>query len=406
MKKLLTALSVLVSISGAAHGEVSGVEAYGLLDLGIASLDHSKPFDPSLGTVPLTNKFATDRVTSLVSGSFQTSRVGFRGREDLGNGASAFFVLESHINANNGMLGAGAASTGDKAGTYQVVDSSCAGQLFCRQAVVGLKGNFGTLGLGRQYAFTYDVISAYDPFIASNSFDGAGAIQQGGGNTRDVRINNSVKYTAKIFDMNVGAEYSAGGSADSLPTGAFKGVNLGYEAGALGIQAVWQKRIDSPIWSASAPSVNTIYDTDTRTFLLAAKYRFDGLTLHGGYQQINFSTGSNNLCVSQNIFVCGANSRYDGKRTRLLFGGVTYALTNRLNVIAGTYELHQFAFQTGATSQAEGYQRDFSLLVDYQLSKRSDLYAGIHHTGLYGGNSYGYANTSFNLIAAGIKHLF
>lgn len=379
---------------------------YGLLDLGVTTLDHAKPFDSSLGTVPMTNKAATDRVTSLVSGSLQTSRIGFRGQQDMGNGLASIFVLESHINANNGMLGAGASATGNKAGVYQVGDSSCRGQLFCRQAWVGLKGDFGTLGLGRQYAFTYDIISAYDPFFASNSFDGAGATQQGGGNTRDVRIDNGVKSTTRMGGVNLGAEYGFGNVAGRSSAGAFWGFNLGYEAGPFGVQGAWQHKTDSQIWSASSPTVNSVCDTDTSTFLLAAKYRLGDAVLNAGYQDTRFDTGSNALCVSDTDFVCGANNRYDGKRTRLWYGGLTYAASTRLKLIGGWYDLQQFSFQTGAASQADGRQRDVSFLADYQLSKRTDVYAGVRHTELSGGNAYGFTKTSFNLFGAGLKVAF
>jgi len=150
---LIGILLASTAFSAQADTTPDNLEVYGLIDLGVTTLNHSESFDPALGTIPMTNKYATQRVTGLVSGNLQTSRIGFRGREDLGNGAAAIFVLESHINANNGTLGSGAAMTGDKAGSFQTGDSSCQGQLFCRQAWVGLQGDFGTLGLGRQYAF-------------------------------------------------------------------------------------------------------------------------------------------------------------------------------------------------------------------------------------------------------------
>lgn len=399
-------LLLLGTLTQAAHGQPNGVEAYGLLDLGVTTLDHSQPFDPALGTVPMTNKFADRRVTGLVSGNLQTSRIGLRGREDLGNGSSLLFALESHLNANNGTLGAGASSTGARAGATQAADSSCSGQLFCRQAWVGIQGDHGTLGVGRQYAFTYDIVAAYDPFIASNSLDGAGATQQGGGNTRDLRVDNSVKYTTRIGGAKLGAEYGFGGVPGRDSAGAFRGLTLGYEAGPFAIQGAWQKKTDSQIWSATTPAANTVYDTDTRTWLLAAKYRLGNVLLHGGYQQTGFSAGSNDLCVAGAGYVCGAAARYDGKRTDLWYGGLTYTASSHWTFVAAAYRLRQHAFQTGQAFQADGRQQDFSLMADYRLSRRTDLYAGMRHTGLAGGNAFGYAHTSFNLMTTGVRQTF
>ena len=393
-------------LSAKADSTVDSLEAYGLIDLGITTLNHSEAFDPVLGTVPMTNKYATQRVTGLVSGNLQTSRIGFRGREDLGDGTGAIFVLESHINANNGTLGSGAATSGNKAGAFQTGDSSCQGQLFCRQAWAGLQGDFGTLGFGRQYAFTYDIIRIYDPFGASNSLDGLGRSQQGGGNTRDVRIDNSVKYTKHIGPYNLGAEYGFGGVAGNFSAGTFVGFNAGYEAGPLGFQGAWQHKTDSQIWAPSSPVTNTVYDTDTQTVLLVANYRLGRTLLQGGYERVGMGTGSDNLCMPTVEYVCGANSKYSGQQTAVWYGAVTWLATAQLSLVGAAYNHQYGAYQTGANSQSAGQQRDFSAMADYRLSVKTDIYLATHGTWLNGGMAYGYTNTAFNLVTAGVRHVF
>lgn len=92
----------------------SGVTIYGIIDMGLEASDSGK------GTA--------ERV---ISGGSYGSRLGFRGIEDLGDGLSAVFKLESGFAGDDGTLGQG-------------------GRIFGREASVGLSHRtFGTLTLGR-----------------------------------------------------------------------------------------------------------------------------------------------------------------------------------------------------------------------------------------------------------------
>ena len=80
MKKSLLALAVLASFASAASAQ-SSVTMYGLVDAGIVSERGGK----------------AGNITKLTSGIGSQSRLGFRGTEDLGNGLSALFVLETGV---------------------------------------------------------------------------------------------------------------------------------------------------------------------------------------------------------------------------------------------------------------------------------------------------------------------
>jgi predicted porin len=82
MKKSLIALAVLAA-SGAAMAQ-SSVTLYGVADAGVTYVNG------------LTTGLACD------SGANKTSRLGFRGVEDLGGGLKANFVLEGGFNLDNG----------------------------------------------------------------------------------------------------------------------------------------------------------------------------------------------------------------------------------------------------------------------------------------------------------------
>ncbi len=82
MKKSLIALAVLAA-SGAAMAQ-SSVTLFGVADAGVTYVNGG------------------DNWSGVTSGDNLTSRLGFRGEEDLGGGLKANFVLEGGFNLDNG----------------------------------------------------------------------------------------------------------------------------------------------------------------------------------------------------------------------------------------------------------------------------------------------------------------
>ncbi|WP_222838972.1 porin, partial [Enterococcus faecium] len=87
MKKLTLAVLIAGSFAATASAQ-SNVTIYGIVDAGI---------------VRETGGAAGD-VTKLTSGIGSQSRIGFRGTEDLGNGLSAIFTLESGYKIDDGAI--------------------------------------------------------------------------------------------------------------------------------------------------------------------------------------------------------------------------------------------------------------------------------------------------------------
>lgn len=129
---LSTALVALLAAIGTPSWANSNLQIGGIADAAVRAVDNER----------------LSRVTSLVSGANNTSRLFFRGTEDLGGGLQAGFHLEMGILFNNGSQA-----------------SSTANQLFDRRAVVSLaSSNWGTVIGGRDYVPTYTIWVAHDPF--------------------------------------------------------------------------------------------------------------------------------------------------------------------------------------------------------------------------------------------------
>ena len=136
MKKLL--LASLLALGSAAAMAQSSVTIYGILDVGYIGTNYK-----GVGTS------ATNRQTTSGFGQSaeSSSRLGFRGTEDLGGGTSAVFTLETGLNPNNSTLSS----------------------VNTRQAFVGLKLNgLGTAAIGTQYTPIFNAMAVTDPGILNN----------------------------------------------------------------------------------------------------------------------------------------------------------------------------------------------------------------------------------------------
>ena len=92
MKKSLLALAAMGAFAGAAQAQ-SSVTVYGVLDVGY--INQKSDGTGTTATTTASNSF-------IGTSAETTSRLGFRGTEDLGSGLKANFVLESEFLADNG----------------------------------------------------------------------------------------------------------------------------------------------------------------------------------------------------------------------------------------------------------------------------------------------------------------
>ena len=125
MKKTLIAVAALTAAAGAFAQ--STVTIFGVLDTSVAHISSGG-----------------SKVTGLSNGGLSSSRLGFRGTEDLGGGLAAGFWLEGGLAVDNGNSG---------------------GYGLERRSTVSLSSNtFGELRLGRDKVPAYLNIETFDPF--------------------------------------------------------------------------------------------------------------------------------------------------------------------------------------------------------------------------------------------------
>ncbi|WP_241495921.1 porin [Paraburkholderia monticola] len=278
----------------------------------------------------------------MQSGVSQGSRWGLRGAEDLGGGMRAIFVLENGFDPSTGALGQN-------------------GRLFGRSAYVGLDSRFGTLTLGRQYEFMTDYVS---PVSAQGQwgiyFAHAGDVDNLNGT---FRVNNAVKYQSpSLGGFHLGALYSFGGQPGSFATYSVVSVGANYSNNGPLYAAAAYTHINSPYAAVfdSLPK-NALY---TRYLPSATSQEIYGVG--ATYLVGSFKFGLNATRTVFHSGLDGANVDFNNYEAWL-----GYSITPALQV-GGGYTLSDV--DEHATGNKPRYQQA-NLMLDYFLSKRTDVYA-------------------------------
>ena len=155
MKKSLLALAALSAIAGVAQAQ-SSVTVYGILDVGYIG---SNAKEGGVGVGQSANQSSKIQKSAFGQSAEQTSRLGFKGTEDLGGGASAFFTVELGLTPQNSELSGGTA-----ADAIQKNTNASGSAVDNRQSFVGLKKNgIGQFAFGRQYTPLFNEGAATNP---------------------------------------------------------------------------------------------------------------------------------------------------------------------------------------------------------------------------------------------------
>jgi predicted porin len=184
MKKSLLALATIGAFAGVAQAQ-SSVTVYGILDVSYGQ-DEVDQGSLSANSV---------KTTGLADNRNGTSRLGFRGVEDLGGGMQAGFVLESGLNITGGQTFAKANGQAvDAAGaiTTTTNDTAIFGQA-TRQAFVTLGDkNMGTLLIGYKKLLESDFNDLF--ILGTENTDGSEAQE-----TQRLARGNQIAYTTPTF---------------------------------------------------------------------------------------------------------------------------------------------------------------------------------------------------------------
>jgi predicted porin len=393
MKKSLLAVAALSAIAGAAQAQ-SSVTIYGVLDAGYVN-------QKSDGAGPSARSNASN--SFIGSSAEQTSRLGFKGTEDLGGGMSAIFTVETALQPTNAN-----ASTWNN-----------------RQSFVGLKkAGTGQFTLGTQYTPAFQALSATDVGQTNNMVGSAVYPQQvpngngnpgvagfagsdgtaGTSNAITVRTTNTLQAQSdKFAGFSLGAAYTQNGSTVSNTNTT--AVTNNWSGWGLKADYTWNKlyvvaainRLKSnntgPVannlpastlaWTAAGGGLQS----QDNQFYGAATYDFGILKAY--LQYINKKVTS------------AANTNFYAQRNAQQIGVRSYITPT----IEGWANIGNGSQRTFGASNPTANFVAWQAGLNYYLSKRTNVY------GIYGTNNMSSAapvNPALNVssFAVGVRHTF
>lgn len=337
-------LAVLAACGASAAMAQSSVNLYGRVN---TTIEHQK--------------IGGDSRTAMESNS---SYLGFRGVEDLGNGLKAGFQLEGNFGSDNG-----------------------AGFNFQRHSEINLSGNFGAVRLGKfnagSYLATADYISMHNHDTGSSA-DALYAYVFPEG--------NQIAYRTPDFGgLSAEFHYGYGEKADraaSLPgdgegllavAGEHKGAfdaSLNYGNGPLGLGLGYTQ----------AKTETAAFDVKEQQVAVRASYALGDLTLGAYYQYYKVDAGA-----------------FDTKRHAYRLAAMYTVGASEFHVNAGraqNYKGDLSSFSTSATQWTLGY--------NYNLSKRTKVYGYFTKINNSSDAAYGVSTfgDDFRSVAVGVRHLF
>lgn len=321
MKKSLLALAVLASAAGAAQA-ASSVTLYGTADVGY-------------------EKFTG---TGLQQTGNDDSNFGIKGQEDLGNGLSAIFKMESRLNLDTG--------------------TQARSRFFERESWVGLKGNFGTVRFGRSKAALERALGDYNPG------NRVATIWDPYSGNSSSRHDNSMFYDYDNGGFNIGANVTTKGGANEVGNVTTVDGTTVLGAGASnGLEGSKGSKVGFGVHASYAGNI-----TNTVGYSVAAAYQKDGtkpgVNLNGKGREWGVGAQVNFKPVS----VGGSYADYkNGSYKDRTWGAYIAADVTANDSLYVKYMNKREKF-AGTT---ESKQDMFALGASHSLSKRTSVYADV-----------------------------
>lgn len=256
MKKLV-ALAALAAVGASSYAQ-SSVTIFGVVD----------------ATVQYGHGSGSSK-TGLGNGGNASSRLGFRGTEDLGGGLSAGFWLEAGMNNDDGTgknnnFGGGN-NTNNQFGSVPSVSD---GLKFARRSTVSLSStSLGEIRLGRDFSAQYRSISAFDPFgdvgVGATMLDND---RIGLGGPVTVRVSNAASWFSPSWSgfsgqLQVYRGENAVGTAATATTpavgksdGSGFGGRIAYDAGPLSVALATSNTKYMAVGNIATTNIGASYD--------------------------------------------------------------------------------------------------------------------------------------------------
>ena len=158
--------------------------------------------------------------------------------------------------------------------------------------------------------------------------------------------------------------------------------------------------------------------SDNTTYGLMGSYSVGMVKLSAGYEHIAFdnpatSLPQGSLTLGGYVLAFVNNTAFDNQKTLQVFwAGFKWSVAPNFDLLAAYYGYKQNSYGKKSCSDTSagtcsGTENAFSVVGDWRLSKRFDMYLGTFYTGVQDGLANGFdLNTSTVTTTAGIRFKF
>ncbi len=385
------AVALLLTPLAAAAQQGDGVTLYGRVDMYIGEDNNNE--GASNGA----------KIKVADSGGLSGSRLGVRGTSEFADGWRARFVLEQGINLDSGTLGQ-------------------SGRGWGRQATIGVSGPFGSLDAGRRESAYYDFRNGFVAIITTAVFDPVGPVFTEA-NTGRVTVAGGVRTSDTNTTSGNIANTAIDGTSASAPGDYttrydnylhYESPRLGPLQVAVGVVVPEDKRV-----------VSGTQGKGTDVLSAAINLRGDGWRVSLATQSEKYRTSITSAGVAQGraektVTALGVGYDFGFLRVAAFVNQDEFVAVNGtkdkatewaagVTVPVGAFSIDAMVAEgkiKGVADKASG----FGLVVRYDLSKRTDVYAG-HRSNRDDnspttGTTVRSARVKDTLTGVGIRHRF
>ena len=414
MKKSLFAIAAVTAFAGAAQAQ-SSVTVYGILDVGYVGGNNRGFTSTGASTKNTYNSFG--------SSAQSTSRLGFRGREDLGGGKAAFFTVEMAITPTDasGQLFGGTAATQNRQ-SFVGLSQKGLGQASIGTQYTPIHTAIGATSAGQQNNIAGDVVYPILPGangnVGAGTFGGSGAAATGAGNTAayTVRTNNMLLVQSENVAGFVGRAFYTMADNNSTQTSATAGGINNKNGWGIGVNYNWKKLL----LSANYQSLKAVNPTPAGT--TGASATATTFTAATNPNIWSGTAAASNIQDNQMYFagmydfgILKAYAQYINRKATSELDATQFVQRSAQQIgvrgnftknIEGWASVGNGRFDSFGTSAPTVNFTGYQLGSNYILSKRTNLYA------IYGStqqSSSGVAtqpSAGINQYALGVRHTF
>jgi predicted porin len=415
MKKSLFAIAAVTAFAGAAQAQ-SSVTAYGIIDVGyIGGNNRGSNGTTSTPVKNTYNQFGT--------GAESTSRIGFRGREDIGGGTAAIFTIEMQLDPNTQ-----ASPMGANRQTFAGLSQKGLGTATVGTQYTVIHTAIGATSANQQNNIVGDVIYPVAPPGQNTNTVGTGTFGVAGtGNAQTtqnagtvsgytVRTNNMLRVQSENVAGFVGSAFYTMADNNSTQTATTTTGQNNKNGWGLGVNYTWKKLLVSANYQAMkavnpTPNGTTGANATATTFTAASNPNI----WSGTAAASNIQDNQWYAAAAYDFGILKAYAQYISRKATSELDATQFLSRTAQQVgvrgfvtpkVEGWASVGNGRFDSYGSSTPTVNFTGYQLGSNYWLSKRTNLYAIFGSTQQSSANIASQPSSGANNYAVGARHTF